>query len=391
MMVDKFYSLYPVLIYLFAFLSGFSITASTVLLSLFLLCYVIKLKENLNNMPRDFVYLVVFYLWRGLSLVFNGYYFSFFKGVGEIWNKLPYVTLSGFRVDKKMVERFVKLLILANLIIFLYALGQKYLGFPVIVKQLFTNDWVRFKGYHSHPLRFAGYLSSVFIISLSFSLFYSKRYLFPSFLLFLAIIFNGSRSYWFSVGIVVSLLCFFYSFRKTIYLILAFIAVFVSFLYLSPHISARVKSAFNKDSGMSHMELRENFWYAGLEIFLTSPIYGVGAKKVSLYLERYKEQGLIDNTTHCHNVYITYMAESGIIGGGILLFLFIYFARKYLLLARSSQDNFSKAFAFSLFACWLNVALAGFFESNFSTFSLWSLLSVWMGMYERFRRVENLI
>ena len=376
-----------IVFYLFAFVSPFSITGSTILLTVILLLYLFNIKSRIKDSPSDFLYFVVFYLWRGLSVVLNGYPMLFLKAFGDIWDKLPYFVSSGFHFDKKRVERFIYLLLIANVVIFLYAMLQKYLGFPIIVKQLFTDDWVRFKGYHSHPLRFAGYLSTVFIISFAFGVFYSKRYLYFSYILIIAIILNGSRSYWFGVFSVVFLMSFFHSFKKMVYHFIFLSILLMISMWFFPDILKRAESSFSRlDGSFSHMSLRRNFWIAGIEVFQGSPIYGVGAKMSSLYLEKYKNIGLVDNTAHFHNLYITNLAEGGIIGGGILIFLCAYFIRKYFILAKTSKDGFSKAFAFSILGCWVNVVLAGFFESNFSTFSLWSLLTLWMGLYEGFRK-----
>lgn len=375
-----------VFFYLFALVSAFSISGSTVLLSFLFLIYFFRFKENLKKTPLDFLYFVFFYIWRGLSLVLNGYFLGFFKAFGDIWDKTPYVTSSIFDFDERVIKRFINLLLWTNTIIFIYALCQKYLDFPIIVKQLFTADWVRFKGYHSHPLRFAGYLSTVFLIAFSFGIFYSKKYLYMSFVLFISVVLNGSRSYLLSVFVVISLLCFIGSIKRTFYIFGVLILFLGASYFIFPELSVRVKASFdNDDNKISHMSLRMNFWKAGFEISQKSPIYGIGAKNLPKYLEEYKNRGLIDNVAHCHNVYISYLAEGGVIGLGLILFIFVYFIRKYFLIGYYEKDDFKKAFAFSLFGCWLNVAISGIFETNFSTFSLWSLLSLWMGMFEGYK------
>ena len=72
-----------------------------------------------------------------------------------------------------------------------------------------------------------------------------------------------------------------------------------------------------------------NFWKAGIEIFLSNPIVGVGYGEVGKYLQPYFEKGLIDNTSHCHNTYITVLAENGLLGLTFLLAFFTYFTWKY--------------------------------------------------------------
>jgi hypothetical protein len=72
----------------------------------------------------------------------------FLPSFWDIWDKLGYVAVSVFKLDKDRVIKFLKILLWTNVIIIVYALLQKYLGFPVIVKNLFTGDMTRFKRYH---------------------------------------------------------------------------------------------------------------------------------------------------------------------------------------------------------------------------------------------------
>lgn len=269
---------------------------------------------------------------------------------------------------------------------------QKYAGFPIVVKKLFTEDWSRFKGYHSHPLRFAGYLSTIVIIAYSFGIFYKRYFLYFAFMVFTGIILNGSRTYWLSVCFTLGIISLIKSKKIFLYTLLIYGLVFLSSYIFLPEISNRVKATYNPEYGinnLSNMQFRKNFWKASIEISSKNPIYGIGAKKVSQYLEYYKEKGLIDNTAHCHNIYITNLAEAGIIGLGIMVFIIFYFLKKYIILFKNSINNFSKAFTISLFGCWLNVSISVFFENNFSTFVLWGFLSVWMGLFEGYIRKQT--
>lgn len=385
-------------LYLFAIACATSISVMTGLLFLFLIFYLINLKENFKTSPKDFIYYIVFYIWASLTTIFNLSFSRFFMALNGIWDKIPYITFSAIKLDEKKILNFLKILLWANAIILIYALLQKYADFPVIVKKLFTSDMIRFKGYHSHPLRFAGYISTVLVIGISFAVFYSKRLFLAVSLVFLGVILTLSRSYWFSCVIVSFVLFYLKSFRTlVIYVFSVLIFIFLSFI-IFPELKNRVIAAFDENAVQiqekkySNMSLRKNFWKAGFEISMINPIWGIGKGNISKYLQPYKDRGLIDNVAHCHNIYITALAETGIIGVGILVFIIFYFIRKYFLIARFSDNEFTKAFAYSVFAGWLNVAVAGFFESNFSTFVLWGFFSVWMGMFEgywKFSKVRD--
>ena len=375
------------ILYLFAVACAFSLSATTVLISAIFFYYILNIKKNFLSSPKDFIYFIVFYTWRGITDILNGFYSSFFTAFGDIWDKIPYVTASQFKFDKKTIENFLKVLLWTNIVIVIYALLQKYAGFPIVVKKLFTDDWLRFKGYHSHPLRFAGYLSTVSVIAFSFGIYYRKSFICLAILVFIGLILNGSRTYWFSVVLTVGVISFLKSWRSVLFILLTATIIGVISYYLFPEVSMRIRSSYDSNyriNNLSDIELRKNFWKAGIEISTKKPVYGIGAKKVGKYLKPYEEKGLIDNTAHCHNVYITYLAESGIIGIGLLIFLMFYFLRKYFVIYRNSTDDFIKAIAISAFACWLNVAISGFFENNFSTLVLWGIMSFWIGVVESY-------
>jgi len=369
------------LFYLYALASAVSITACTVILSLFLLFYVLNARENLPKAPKDFRIFLGIYFWKMGTLLFNGL-FSQLGRIINIWDKLPFVFASNLKISERNVRTFLKILFWANVAVIILALLQKYCGFPELVKPLFTPGMDRFKGYFSHPLRFAGYLSSVSVIAFSFSIFHSKRN-WPAFLvLFTAVFMTGSRSYFLGVVAACSFLAFFRS-RKFFLIFSAALAVYLGLMFVfMPSFSGRVRAVFSEGAGIG---LRANFWKAGWEIALAHPLAGVGDKEISAYLKPYKEAGLIDNTAHAHNAYLTAAAENGFLGAFLLVLLFAYFLRKYFLAGRGAKDDFTRAFAFSIFGCWANLAAAGMFESNFSTFIIWSFLTFYMGMYESYR------
>jgi O-antigen ligase len=377
--------------YLFALTSAISISASTIILSLFLVFYLTNIKENLKYIPRDFKIFFFLYLWKAITLILNKFFSSviprFFNG---IWDKLGYITASNLNIDAKKVEKFIKILIWVNTITVIYAILQKYLGFPIIFKSLFTQDMLRFKGFHSNPLRFAGYFSTVCIIAFSFASFYSKKLFYFIPFLFFGLMLNASRTYWFSTIISFLIISFLKNKKFMITTFLSISVFLLIFFSVFGNYRDRIEKTIESKNIISHMDLRKNLWKAGLEIFLKNPLYGIGDGKVSNYLKPYLEKGLIDNIAHCHNIYITLAAETGVIGLGILLWILIYFIKKYYNEFIKSEDNFSKAFSISLLGSFINIAIAGLTEHNFATFVIWGFLSFYMGIYESYKKSINL-
>lgn len=384
--IDKFKEKYIIyFFYLFALSSVFSISAMTSILAFFLLIYLIDFKNNIKKTPKDFLIFIFFYLWRFITLIFKGYFLEgisrFFHGM---WDKSPYAFCSNIKIDKDKILRFIDILLWANIIVLAYALLQNYLDFPVIFKKLFTSDGERFKGFHSHPLRFAGYYSTVCVIAFSFGLFYSKKYIYMFAVLFLGLLLNGSRTYWFSVVLTFFIISFIKN-KKVFFISALILTIYiVSFFAIFKQYTKRVESGVGLSQSGSSISLRKNFWKAGLDIFNKNPILGVGDGKVSDYLKPYLERGEIDNIAHCHNNYITVMAETGIFGLFLLLWIYFHFIKKYFNLFKSFSDDFSKAFSISLLAIFISISLSGLTEHNFGTFLLWGFVSFYMGIYESY-------
>lgn len=378
------------LLYLYALSSALSISASTVILLIFLSIYLLNIKENYKSAPKDFLLFAAYYIWAMFTLLFNGI-FSKFSRIINIWDKLPYIFASNMNIDKNKIINFLHILFLINSIVIIYALLQKFLGAPIIVKSLYTPDMIRFKGFFSHPLRFAGYISLISLFAFNFAVFYSNKFIAYLPFLILSVFLTGSRSYFISF-IATTLLLSYIKSKKLFSIYSISILLYITFVFfVFPDVRGRTESSFDSHAqGVSSASLRFNFWKAGLEIFKSSPIYGVGFYEVSNRLKPYMDKGLIDNNAHCHNSYITASAETGFIGLIIYISIFLYFMRKYLLIGYKEDNLFIKSFSYSLFSAFLNLAIAGIFESQFSTFIIWSFLTLSMGLFEKINKTKEL-
>ncbi|GAB4031116.1 MAG: hypothetical protein Fur0012_07990 [Elusimicrobiota bacterium] len=372
------------LIYVYALVSALSNSGITILMALFLLVYLLGIKKNFSTSPKAFLIFAAYYVWRIFTLLFNGI-FSQFGRIINIWDKTPYLTVSCLKINRDRIIKFFEILLWLNSIIVIYALLQKYAGFPVIVKSLFTEDLVRFKGFFSHPLRFAGYISSVAVISFCFAVFYSRKFIKFAPVLILGVFLTGSRSYFLSFIFATVFVSYFKSKRFFNLYALSIIVYSMAVFFAFPQIRQRAASSFdNVYNNENSASLRMNFWKAGLKTFALNPVYGVGDGQLTNYLKPYKEQGLIDSVAHAHNAYITCMAESGIVGLLIYLYIFFFFMKKYFSAGVGTSDNFKKAFAFSLLGIYLNLAVAGIFESHFSTLVIWSFVTFLMGLFHSY-------
>ncbi|MFN7065130.1 MAG: O-antigen ligase family protein [Aquificaceae bacterium] len=375
--------IYIFMIYLLSVSLAFSISATTVILGFILLLYLLNFKDSFKKSPKDFLLILVFYTWRAFTLsIYSGYIKAILKFFNGIWDFLAYPLIASGKINERVVKNVISIAIWINVAIFIYAILQKLFGFPIIYKDLFWGDY-RYSGFYSNPIRFAGYYSSVLILSFIFGLFINRVYLFAFTILTLGLLLTGARTYWISVFVVLLAVSFVKSKKTVAYLLFSIASIIVVyFIFFKEYLMERL--IFIEQ----HIEFRLNFWKAGIEIFLSNPLFGVGYGEVGRYLQPYFAKGLIDNTAHCHNTYITVLAENGIIGFILLIVFFVYFIKKYWKYYKTEKDRLLKALALGLFAIFMNLIMASFTEHILKNFTLWTFAGLLMGLFEAYKAGE---
>jgi O-antigen ligase len=106
------------------------------------------------------------------------------------------------------------------------------------------------------------------------------------------------------------------------------------------------------------------------------------------YLEPYKEKGLIDFTSHAHNMYIHELAEDGLPGFILVIGTQIYFCIKYFRVHNSASEPLLKAISLGVALSLLNILVAGIFEYNFGAAIVALNINFLMGMLEGYRLTE---
>jgi O-antigen ligase len=196
-------------------------------------------------------------------------------------------------------------------------------------------------------------------------------------LLLVTLILNKSRGAWlgFAGG---SFMTFWLHKKKLIPIFL--IALIVIVLLAPAAIQDRIISITDIENNRSNLG-RIALWKGALMMFKDNPVNGVGSNNFEkIYLKSYKQP----NTTassHAHNTYLNFLAETGIIGFSALIYLFFSIS-KYLFLAyQKLEDEFSKLFVLSVFSSFLGTfVIQGMTESNFSKSvvgrTLWFLIAL---------------
>lgn len=364
-------------VYLFALAIPFSVSATAVpMMALLLLAlWRLILARDWSLVPRGFWLFGALFVWQSISSAANGLWGQFGR---SLWDKSPLFAVGAFNIEKAVLERALRILLWATLALIVYGLLQRYADFPVFYREMFTPDG-RFRGLSSHPLRFAGFISTVGMMALAAGLFYSRR----AYVFFAAasagVIMTGSRTYMISYLLACALLAFWKSRRAFIRFVCSGAVGLVLLLLVYRPALERVAVTFSA----GHDQLRYNIWSVAWRAFTENPVFGLGTRQLPQYMEPYKAAGYTDVASHAHNIYLSALAESGVAGLALLLAVFVYFLRRYLRAAAAAAgDPLMRAWALGLSAALVNLLVAGVFESHFYTFGVWSLMTFLMGLYE---------
>jgi O-antigen ligase len=115
--------------------------------------------------------------------------------------------------------------------------------------------------------------------------------------------------------------------------------------------------AANRDISVNNAE-RLNYWRQGLDVFMEHPILGIGpAAKPNLPPELNVNRRP-SPYAHAHNVYLTFMAENGLVGLAAFLF-FIFCPLRLLWPSLSSQDPLAFFWSWAALAVSLQLAMNG--------------------------------
>lgn len=145
-----------------------------------------------------------------------------------------------------------------------------------------------------------------------------------------AIIFENTRIVWISLFIVFFIIIFL-SINKKIYLLLIFSLLIITsynIFQISPNSINRLQTISSTNSNVQPNYERILMWQSALNMFIEHPITGVGIGNYHKeYVSHYRSPLSKEDTWHPHNVLLSMLAQSGLIGtiGYLLLFIYLYY------------------------------------------------------------------
>ena len=342
---NNFVSIISFFIYLLPISLMIGAAVSDLVLSLaafFFIVYTMIYKDWTYYKKKIFLYLVIFCLYSILVSLTSEFVWNSLRS-SLFYFRFPLVFIAmWFLLDrnKSFSYNFLLSIIFPLSIGILYSLYQ--LLDPTLSSQRLAD--FRISGFFGSELVQGGYyLRLVFI---SFGLFYLLRNNFKDkffyFLIFscslFVILISGERA---AIGLMLvgMFLLFIYLdikiLQKIYFFLLAVFLIFVSVIYI-PGLKARVydnTATLLVEKGNIKIFSRghQEHYTSAIKMFKKNILTGVGVRNFRLECRKkeYKSIGVNACTTHPHNTYIQFLAETGIVGFSFI-FLFLIYISKFL-------------------------------------------------------------
>ena len=292
-----------------------------------------------------------------------------------------YLLIINLLREKKHYKFLVYSIIISNIIIALFTFYQIFfqnvLFFGRQAVESSTGDKIwRASGTYNDPNVTASFLFVGIILTVAV-VFYSKEKFFSKTLIVLGtlipiagIIATFSRSGWISLVVGLFTLLFFQKSKiKILYSLVFFVCLFLILIILTPYgefITARFVSIFDimKDPSI-HVRLQLGL--SGLDMFLQDPIFGLGYRSFPIYYDYFRQSQIPQialNVKESHTLFITLLAETGIIG---LTVVFLWFRRFFIdnfKLIKQVNDHFLRSIVIGCFSVFVSLNICFLFYGN---------------------------
>lgn len=378
---------------LYALVSPISLSATNIALGLIILSGIIllwKRRERPRFQKNILMPFLLLFLWAAITRLISGS-FNFRDSVGNLWEYSPIVLFPVFLSTSRvrMTGIIMTLLTFSSIVCFL---GIIQFFSPSIVypfpRQLVYQD---FNGFFSHHLHTGGFYSMTTILAFSLALFWHSEgkkkgivWLF-FFLNLIALFLSMARSYYISVSVLLLILLAVKNRRWFAIGGVVFVGILALLLSFPNPVKSRIQTI--SDPNFASNKERVYIWKAAIEMFREHPIAGVGkgnwAKEAkNNYFPRFKSEWPVFGAfAHAHNVYLTLLAETGIIG--LLLFLSFWLSAAWLIFSNVQampKNSFDFALSVGSLGSLGNLFVAGMFENNFGTSVVLLLIALLIGL-----------
>ena len=335
------FSLIPVSIII-----GSSVSLINILLIDFSFIFLILFKKDYKFFSNKTVKLIIFLF---LYLIFNSiiskdFSMSASRNFGFIRFGILFLAFNYFFFNKEFINRVLIVWVITLSVLSLDAyfesiFGQNILGYGKEYGQRIVSF------FKDEPI-VGGYINGFYLIIIGYLFYINKnisskyRYIILIFSIFfiIVIILTGERSN--TIKAVSGFFLFyffndFFKFKEKIFTILLLILMFIFLLNTSTFLKLRyggqffkpiisffqTHNEFNKKSVFENDNQYIRIYQSGFEVFKKYPIFGVGNKNYRVETCPSKKNIRYFCSTHPHQIYFEFLAEHGLVGSVILLFI----------------------------------------------------------------------
>lgn len=319
-------------LYALVFFIPISISLIEVFFSLAITIFTVKKiieKDYKFLLNRKYLFLALFFVFSGLSLINSGIYVA--RSINALFSKwLEYILLFVIAAETLKVYRVrrncVFILLGLSFVIGIDAFFQHF----VRLEFFRQRNMVRVEGGLSgvtgpfaHYNNFGTYLLVVLCLAFAQLIYAGKRikkifFLVLIILLSVSLLMTFSRGAWFGAGIAFMLMMLF---LRRFKIVLAFACIISLVLLVVPSIRERVLFTFQKGGDADRFML----WRGAWGMIEERPFLGKGLGTYIIYMPEYTHQ---ENSQYAHNSYLQIWAETGIFSLlTFLIFLLLIFVQ----------------------------------------------------------------
>lgn len=291
--------------------------------------------------------------------------------VDNEWQMLLMLMMLFSITELKTLKRILHLWLITSAIDAIYAIWQTFSGYQLHRADLLTpmGDYFRAVGFYGFYLTFAGFVMTVFIISLCLSVQnhtkYRWLYIITGILSFLAILGTFARSIWLSIIVAIPIFGFMKGKKVGSIIAALLIIVILSSLIFIPTIRERAFSIISLEENQTRL----NLWRTSINIVKDFPIIGVGEDNFTTYFDKYKVEGFYDTSVHPHNDYLNILVSAGI--PGFIFFLAIWFVilKNGFIVYRKSKNHFLRELSLGSALAIIAFMVGSIFQNYYGTYA----------------------
>ena len=364
---------------------------------IFLILYKKDYKFFSNKTVKLIIFLFLYLIFN--SIISKDFSMSASRNFGFIRFGILFLAFNYFFFNKEFINRVLIVWVITLSVLSLDAyfesiFGQNILGYGKEYGQRIVSF------FKDEPI-VGGYINGFYLIIIGYLFYINKnisskyRYIILIFSIFfiIVIILTGERSN--TIKAVSGFFLFyffndFFKFKEKIFTILLLILMFIFLLNTSTFLKLRyggqffkpiisffqTHNEFNKKSVFENDNQYIRIYQSGFEVFKKYPIFGVGNKNYRVETCPSKKNIRYFCSTHPHQIYFEFLAEHGLVGSMILLFILFNLIFSKIKVILNSKNYLQLGCLIFLTTSFIPFLPSGAFFADYNLTIFWVNLSI---------------